>query len=444
MPGETLNVVYDCGTKTDISSLKRIIKKTFPIVKKDRKKIDFLFLSHFHSDHISGVADLLRQCEVKYVFLPYASQENLALALLDNATDTSDAFVERLIVNPVGTVQELGSHGRSGYPIVVFVPPINNTDGDFIGDDFPTPMNPEIFEKGSSPRNTIPVGLPLTFSKQSAGKKVCQWCFIPYHFQFSERAELLRKELSQELKEAIQNIADLAEFWKKHEKGLTEAYKKIRRKERLNDTTMTLYSGPFGHGLRDSYSLLLPNYTTTTMLQPFLWSHVTQELKQIKANTAANIDLGEQADRFSISCAEHLIRSMSPIFATVTPGSRLSEKLGALYIGDFNPRQQSVTRNPKENSGKDFLKKYSKRLCHVDVMQEAHHGSSENCSLDLVRLAFNHVLSFGKKNTHGHPGLRTVTEIKKSGGCPHFVTEVADSEIVQNIEILSDDFFVHS
>lgn len=455
LPERDLNVVYDCGTGSGKNELKKIIKSVFPPTtirkRKTKQKIEFLFLSHFHFDHICGVADLLQQCEVQYVFLPLVSKFNVFLSLAQNAANTSDRFVERLILDPVATVRELGAHGRNEGPIVVFVRPIDNDNDDFPETESPYSHWPDKIHDESD-QNTIPSGLPLAFTP-SAVDGICHWCFVPYHFEFDERAALFREALPAPIRYEIAynielcNNVHVQDFWNIHQKEITNAYRAISHNQ-LNDNCMTLYSGPFDRkGFREAYSLLLPNQTSTSILQPFLWQHVTNEFRQIRADLLNNMDLGKPADDYCLKTAEHLVRSLSPVLASTIPGSRLSEKLGAMYMGDFNPNQKSClkTENDKpskhKTSLKDFLLKYKRFIGNLEIMQDAHHGAGHNCSTELIRTAYNHVISFDRKNRYGHPGVRTIIEIMKNGGCSHFVTELPESEVVQNIEIMSDDFW---
>ena len=76
-----INYVIDCGTQTKgyNNSLDNEIK-TYVNSLKANEKLDYLIISHLHSDHISGVDTLLtklneKKTEVSNVFLPYLSKE---------------------------------------------------------------------------------------------------------------------------------------------------------------------------------------------------------------------------------------------------------------------------------------------------------------------------------------------------------------------------------
>lgn len=66
---ETFNWVYDCGS-TSMSTLNRVLGEItrygWP------ESINMLVLSHFDNDHVNGVEEILRNCRVKTLVLPYS------------------------------------------------------------------------------------------------------------------------------------------------------------------------------------------------------------------------------------------------------------------------------------------------------------------------------------------------------------------------------------
>ena len=65
--GGTFNVVYDCGSDSlDYQSLSKVIQKSFP----PKSVIDAVFISHFDSDHVNGLPELMRNFKVTKIFLP--------------------------------------------------------------------------------------------------------------------------------------------------------------------------------------------------------------------------------------------------------------------------------------------------------------------------------------------------------------------------------------
>lgn len=69
------NFVYDCGSEEKINQ--KVIDQCFPnpLLRTDKNaqktKINILFISHFHDDHISGIPYLLTKYSVDRIILPY-------------------------------------------------------------------------------------------------------------------------------------------------------------------------------------------------------------------------------------------------------------------------------------------------------------------------------------------------------------------------------------
>ena len=74
---DEINIVYDCGGNSK-SSIESYIENYYP--SKLNRKIDAVFISHLHDDHINGLDYLLKKCNVKYLFLPQLTDdENLEI-----------------------------------------------------------------------------------------------------------------------------------------------------------------------------------------------------------------------------------------------------------------------------------------------------------------------------------------------------------------------------
>lgn len=78
------NVVFDCGCyewtakgekKRDfIKEINAVVDQEFPVLD-EKTKIDALFISHFHTDHINGIPKLLQNCDVQRVIMPKLTDE---------------------------------------------------------------------------------------------------------------------------------------------------------------------------------------------------------------------------------------------------------------------------------------------------------------------------------------------------------------------------------
>ena len=94
--GNEFNIVYDCGSfSLKGIKLDRKIKSTFP----ENYKIDILFISHFHADHINGIDILRKHCKIETVVLPLLDIDAKTLLIASNYINESVTDI-RIIDNP--------------------------------------------------------------------------------------------------------------------------------------------------------------------------------------------------------------------------------------------------------------------------------------------------------------------------------------------------------
>lgn len=133
--GEQFSIVYDCGSDStpDVYLEKQVDEFVHRLVDKDEKKLDILFVSHFHRDHINRISYLLNKTNgAKYAILPYLNEDEMFLALFDNITEDDfldakgefDEDVFELITNPVSFFRERKVDN------VIFIHPDDDDDKD--------------------------------------------------------------------------------------------------------------------------------------------------------------------------------------------------------------------------------------------------------------------------------------------------------------------------
>ncbi len=127
-------VVYDCGTESDDYLLQSEMADISKLVKDDR--IDILFLSHLHKDHISGVKRLLHDYNVSKVVLPRLTPFQIIRVYLYR-TGTLPTDNERFGEEAVEIIQQVLRHraqedgdGTSYDEIPVFVEPVTEREQD--------------------------------------------------------------------------------------------------------------------------------------------------------------------------------------------------------------------------------------------------------------------------------------------------------------------------
>ena len=133
--GKRFHWVYDCGTTSEQKYLNKALKKYKADKFQDdaKPKIDLVVISHFDTDHISGIVDLLSKFSVQTLLLPYIPLWQRLLIAFANGVDSQQS-VMRFYVDPVGFLNDAG--GGRKVERIVFVstsgegPPI--ADGDQI------------------------------------------------------------------------------------------------------------------------------------------------------------------------------------------------------------------------------------------------------------------------------------------------------------------------
>ncbi|MBE6214143.1 MAG: MBL fold metallo-hydrolase [Rikenellaceae bacterium] len=90
------NIVFDCGcfetAKAGVSpeAFQQRINDIITSCFNKGDKIDALFVSHFHQDHINGINKLMEHCDVKRIFIPKLTPQIVLEAYLGNAMHYED------------------------------------------------------------------------------------------------------------------------------------------------------------------------------------------------------------------------------------------------------------------------------------------------------------------------------------------------------------------
>ena len=202
--------VYDCG-----GSNKQIIEDEIRVTFPKDQKIDIVFISHLHNDHINGLKFLLNHCNVKKVVLPLLTDAMKIWFVVENAfyAKTWDAvFVGNLIISP-----EILLGDR-----IVFVEQFDNN----------TPS--ESLIEYSNLSRQIKSGTKI--------KNEIDWIYIPVNFNFDVYANRLKIDLGNKgiyLTNIIQKIQT-------NKQDILNAYKKVLAgTNNFNANSMTVYSGGF-------------------------------------------------------------------------------------------------------------------------------------------------------------------------------------------------------
>jgi hypothetical protein len=224
MAGEDeFTIVYDCGSwnrKTKpIMLCEKKLKQKIKTVFYKKQKIDVLFISHFHYDHINGIEFLKDHCKIERVVMPYVDDKAKVLVKIFNRIN-GGTFHLPLIDDP--------QKFFGAIPIV--------TIKDFLPDAPGNNALNSISENLSDIRDSCKKesGTPFTLSS-----KIDDWYYIPYNFKDSER----RAKFEMALKSFSLGLSDItAATVEKHIESLRKAYRKVSGED-LNESSMVLFSG---------------------------------------------------------------------------------------------------------------------------------------------------------------------------------------------------------
>lgn len=214
------NFVYDCGTHTD--GKKRIEKYVRNHFEKD-EKINFLFISHFHEDHINGLEYLFSKYKVEYVFIPQYSIYEHVLEFMYTDRNLS-LFDTNLILNPKQTINSISQTIK-----IILVKEHNDNDND-------NDNNSIEFEQLSNV-DSIKSGCSIYTNG------INDWIYIPVNYKNKENSELFKDYLSDD---GI-SFNDANEFIKNwcitsQREKIINAFKRLNKNQ--NENSMVVYSGP--------------------------------------------------------------------------------------------------------------------------------------------------------------------------------------------------------
>ena len=193
----TFTAVYDCGGKGALRKKKntpaqsslfmqdKVNEFIGSIFYGDAPKVDLLFISHLHRDHINGVPDLLPY--VKRLVLPQLEEEAYVEAFMYNAI-TSGNNVLDVDSNIQSFIVSLASDDRGIDTRITRVRPSNNDNpnldhpeevtseqlGSVIDSGTPIHVPPTLYHNGKPFWIYIPVNLPIkTDKKESLSDVLC-------------------------------------------------------------------------------------------------------------------------------------------------------------------------------------------------------------------------------------------------------------------------------
>ena len=368
---DIINVVYDCGSLTDVNIVEKEIRSNFH--KGD--EIETVFISHIDYDHINGLEYLLKYCKVKNIVFPYTKREDKITLAIDyfcknnNASDND--FTYKFINDPHHTIRDLNSdtilYGIREYH--------SDNDSSWTNDN----EYEEEFKIINSGFNLFEVFL---FSKNISN---INWEYVPFNFREDKRKKQFFDELNNNLKKLGLSfhqigIDKILQKWADPDiqNAIIEAYKKV--KGNLNTNSMVLFSG-----IRD-------NNVNQWRMNPYNNCHCSY-------------------------CFHKYINHFYYDF----------KKNGCLYTGDYEAKGKQ-----KWN---ELRKAYSKYWDYIGCVQIPHHGSYRNYNHEFALLDAYFIISVGCKNKYRHPSGSVIKDLYLNKKYTLIVTEHRNSEIILEIDI---------
>ena len=357
--------VYDCGGFDNKTKMKiEEYLKSFLPKEKTKKRIEAVFISHLHADHINGLQYLLDNAEVKYLFLPQITEDIMIEAFVYNfySTKQNNGINNFLLELYRGTAQ-FGSKERPTKIIQIGYPEDSRVPEEF---------SREIFSEDSldlqawdwRQRKVIDLSTVKILSA-NVMLHCYKWLYIPYNSKISDTSKLtkLRDELTKQFNTKV-TIDNLPSLVKKYNvdtiKGIYEGVFGGKQ----NPTSMTLFSGTF--------------------------ECVMCERCKIASNCCHRNLFCEDFYRYQHCCNPNI-----------------------LYTGDFEP----------ENNIADLNNFYSAVWKKFAMIQIPHHGSKNNYKDELYEYPVRGIVSVGNNNQSHHPDIDTLIKIRNQGCHPVIVTE---------------------
>lgn len=220
---DTFNVVYYCGSywdgkasRIDYANSKNdshgFSKEIDEYKAKVNDKIDLLFISHFHSDHINGIRRLLKNTSNVKLYMPYLDNDQRMFFFLHNLYDLDNG-------------RGLGDHEDTiNWLRNLYFGQLENIEKIFVGEDGRHQSGEPIFV------DILPHH---------------EWVYIPVVYIAKSFRDVVR-DFTKELKRSLPNISNNSII------GNVEKYwaqiKKCIKTEKIksNNLSMMLYSGPDG------------------------------------------------------------------------------------------------------------------------------------------------------------------------------------------------------
>jgi hypothetical protein len=251
----SVNFVYDCGALSPAqnqNALRREVDEHATRV----DRVDFMFISHFDFDHVSGIPQLIRGVSVDRFIIPLVPESerlfilggNVAGGLLDGNSEAV-AFYDAFIIDPAAALTELTSNAPTPAEVQVIAtaqaaPPSDDSEP------------PEILPPRELTNAVMNATLDVDFESarvtaSSGADVVWEWFYYVAMQVRGAVSVFVDALLDQKLivrESDLQDPSCVADLVRNHRGSLAKAYeaaaKSVGKSFNRNLTSLMLYSGP--------------------------------------------------------------------------------------------------------------------------------------------------------------------------------------------------------
>ena len=230
---DNINIVYDCGSQTDVKIVELEIRNNF----RYGETIDALFISHLHEDHVNGIPYLLAHCNVKRIYFPLITSKNRKLMEIYYHVNNIDGFPLDFFRDPYETVRNLSPDNT----------PVLNGIDEADNEDESIDWQQDRLRRQRSGDNVFEDIKASYHLKNTAYDK---WLYIPFNFRQTARVQSLLNNLQGQFQRTITED-EMVRLWENNNPGdrdkIKQAYAKVPGGFNVN--SMTLFSGEIGDTL---------------------------------------------------------------------------------------------------------------------------------------------------------------------------------------------------
>ncbi len=373
----TYTMVYDCGSSSHKKLLKNEIKRRF----KKNQVINVLFISHFHHDHINGLALLLDYCKVENVYIPQVSDTVIQI-MSQIAHHDGEVEFEEFLSSPQRFVR---SRSQASNLIIVDPMDLPYDDEDFYNEN---QWNDRREQEIQFSREKIDVTVPDTGDQPSGAARDTSaytnktiWNYMPINIE----NKVLKNTITKFLEEKNINLNN------------------------INYKELLILKEAFNQSVSNTYSLVVYSGSDDYAEYGAWRTSEDNELLSLLKNNLRY--LRRDCCLFYCLTSKELAR-IHDFTTTCNPS--------CLYLGDANLNYKPLRKHL-----------LACRVIHdLFSLQVPHHGSNDSFNGKIINFLKNLrvcFVSYGTNNNYGHPSYQVESLLSRQDIMLHHINESSSS-----------------